>query len=171
MLKPGFEKLTDAEETRRLAEERENTAKEAAPKYIRAKVRLDFRGKVRPPRFFFGGKNSEEMAEELREQQAALWRNVPVQGIFVENIQLGQIYTVYEEDIDDDVAYAPMELELRADSLSHLVRFAVREEFRRISILEPQLLQLSVHDTEQVFFQVHDQVKTQLLLKAKKYHD
>lgn len=171
MLKPGFEKLPSADDARRLTDERESAANEALPKFIRAKVRLDYRGKVKPPRFFFGGKNSEEVAEELRQQQAALWRNVPVQGIFVENIQLGQIYSVFEEDSDVDVAYAPMELDVRADSLCQLVRFAVREEFRRISILEPPMLQLSVHDTEQIFFQVHEQVKTQLLLKAKRYQD
>ncbi|MDW7651670.1 MAG: hypothetical protein SCK29_08380 [Bacillota bacterium] len=167
MLKPGFEKQVSLEECRRSIDERES----AAPAAIRAKVRFDYRGKARPSRFFFGGKSTEEAAEELRQQQAALWRNVPVQGVYVENIDSGEIYTVYDEEADDETAFAPLELEVRADSLCHLVRFAVREEFRRIQILEPARLQLNVHDMEQVFFQINDQARTQIMHKTKRYHE
>ncbi|EEG78251.1 hypothetical protein [Dethiobacter alkaliphilus] len=166
MLKPGFEKQVNLEECRRIDEK-----EVASPARIRAKVRYDYRGKARPSRFFFGGKSSEEMAVELREQQAALWRNVPVKGIYVEDIIMGDLYTVYDEETDSDVTFAPMELEMMADSLFNLVRFAVRDEFRRIKIMEPLRVGLTVQDMEQVFFEVHEQAKTQIQQKTKRYHD
>lgn len=165
MLKPGFEKQVNLEESRRLEEQDTPGVK------IRAKVRFDYRGKARPSRFFFGGKAAEEAAAELREKQAALWRNVPVQGIAVEELEMAEIYTVHDEDADDEVAYAPLELEVWADSLAYLVRFAARDEFRRLKIMEPTRISLTVQEMEQVFFEVHEQSKAQLMLRAKKYLD
>ncbi|MBS4023059.1 MAG: hypothetical protein KGZ79_11685 [Dethiobacter sp.] len=138
---------------------------------IRAKVRFDYRGKPRPSRFFFGGKSTEEVAGELRYQQAALWRNVPIQGVLVENIELGEIYTVFDEEVDDDVAFAPLELDVVADCLENLVLFAAREEFRRLQIREPERIVMPRQEMERIFFQMHEQIKTQKYLKAKKYLD
>ena len=168
MLKPGFEKQVNLVEECRRLDEKEVVA---SPTRIRAKVRFDYRGRARPSRFFFGGKNSEEMAVERREQQAALWRNVPVQGIYVEDIIMGDLYTVYDEETDSDVTFAPLELEMMADSLFNLVRFAVRDEFRRIKVMEPLRLAMTVQDMEQVFFEVHDQSKSQVREKTKRYVD
>jgi hypothetical protein len=165
VLKPGFEKQVSLEECRR-SEERE-----PQPARIRARVRFDYRGKARPSRFFFGGKGTEEAALDLRQQQAALWRNVPLQGITVEDMEMGEIYTVHDEDLDDEVAFAPLELEVWADALCFLVRFSVRDEFRRIKIMEPSKLSLSVHDMEQVFFEVHEQAKSHLIHKTKRILD
>jgi hypothetical protein len=165
VLKPGFEKQINLEECRR-AEERESAVHK-----IRAKIRFDYQGRARPSRFFFGKKSTEEAATELRQQQAALWRNVPVQGILIEDLEMGEIYFVFDDDIGAEVAYAPLELEVWADSLCYLVRFAVREEFRRLKIMEPTQISLSMQDMEQVFFEVHDQAKTQVMLKARKYLD
>lgn len=167
MLKPGFEKPVSLEECKQKADITELTA--SPP--IRAKVRFDYRGKARPSRFFFGGKSTEEVAGELRQQQAALWRNVPLQGVQVDHIELGEIYSVYDEDADDEVAFAPMELDVVADSLDKLVRFAVREEFRRILIIEPERIAMCTQQMEHLFFQVNDLVRTQVYLKAKKYTD
>lgn len=165
MLKPGFEKQISLEEGKR-SEEREVPSLK-----IRAKIRFDYQGKARPSRFFFGKKSTEEAAIELRQQQAALWRNVPVQGILVEDLEMGEIYYVFDDDVGDEVAFAPLELEVLADSICYLVRFAVREEFRRLKIMEPAQIYLSIRDMEQVFFEVHDQAKTQVMLKTKKYQD
>lgn len=167
MLKPGFEKPVSLGECKQQADMIELQAQSP----IRAKVRFDYRGKARPSRFFFGGKSTEEVAGELRQQQAALWRNVPLQGIRVDHIELGEIYTVYDEDADDEVAFAPMELDVVTDSLDKLVRFAVREEFRRILIVEPDRITLSTQQMEHLFFQVNELVRTQVYLKAKKYID
>jgi len=165
VLKPGFERHL-IEDNRQGDEPEKKTSTK-----IRARIRFDYRGKARPARFFFGGKDSESAAAELREQQAALWRNVPVQGVFVENIEVGEIYSVYDEEADDEVAYAPLELEVTADSLGALVRFAVKEEFRRLMILEPDDLNLSIREMEHIFFEVYNQVKTQWMQRIKRYAD
>ncbi len=164
MLKPGFEKI--GVEDPRFQEEKIVPATR-----IKARVRFDYRGRSRPSRFFFGGKSTEEAAGELRSQQAALWRNVPLQGVVVENIEMGEIYTVYDEESEYEIAYAPLELDVVADSLENLVRFAVREEFRRVQIREPERMVMARQDMERIFFQVHEQSRMQTYLKAKKYQD
>lgn len=171
MLKPGFDKQVNLEECKleefKLTEE---TADKATSS-IRAKVRFDYRGKAIPSRFFFGGKSTGEAAVELRQQQAALWKNIPVQGVRVENIDLGEMYTVHDEDADGEVTFAPLELDIIAESPADLVRFAVRDEFRRIQIVEPQERVISDREMERIFFQIHEQAKTQVYLKARRYQD
>ena len=94
-----------------------------------------------------------------------------MQGVLVENIELGEIYSVFDEALEDEVAYAPLELDVVADSLENLVRFAVREEFRRVQIREPERMVMSRQDMERIFFQVNEQVRTQSYLKARRYGD
>lgn len=166
MLKPGFEKHLSLEENMPAS------GREAAvPQRIRARVRFDYRGKARPSRFFFGGKAAVETAEDLRQQQEALWRNVPVQGLFVENIDRGEIYTVFDEESEGEVAFAPLEMTVQAEAPADLLRFAAREEFRYLRVLEPERLTLSGQDLERIFFQVHEQVRTQVYLKAKRLQE
>lgn len=120
---------------------------------IRLKVRLDYRGKARPPRFFFGGKSSEEVAEAIREQKVAFWRNTPLQGIKIENIEVYEIFTVLEEydDTEEEVTYAPIELTIVAASLEDCVYLISREEFRRVEILSPSQIKMSSKEVEKLF--------------------
>ncbi|NMA52867.1 MAG: hypothetical protein GX949_07685, partial [Peptococcaceae bacterium] len=88
------------------------------------KVRLDFKSNGKPGRLLFGGKTSEKTAEELREQQMAIFRNVPIQGIQIMDIDIStDIYTMYDELENTDAAYAPMVLTVKADNLECIVRF------------------------------------------------
>lgn len=131
------------------------------------KVRFDYKGKPKPARFFFGGKRTEDVAQELREQQVARWRNIPLQGITVKNVDPGDIYNVYDEEFDEDIAYAPLELLVTADSLEDLLRFIFREEFRRIEILEPCSIQLNSKEIERLLFKVNEFLQTKLLMLAR----
>lgn len=127
---------------------------------IKVRVRLDFRGTVKPGRFLFGGKSTEKIAEELREQQAAFLRNVPLQGIFVEDIDMGMsIYMVSDEIEGRDVAYAPIILLLQADSLEDVAQFISREEFRKIEILEPEEMMMSKFDVERLLFRMNRELQ------------
>jgi len=134
---------------------------------IKFKVRFDYKGKPRPARFFFGGKRTEIVAQEFREQQVALWRNVPLQGIKVENMDLGEIYSVYDEELEDEVAFAPLELIVLADSLEDLLRFVLREEFRRIEIMEPHNLILTNKEIERLLFKMNELFQNRLLLRTR----
>lgn len=127
---------------------------------VRAKVRLDFKGVSRRSRFLLGSTPTDKAAEEVREQHVALLRNVPVQGIRIEDIDMGgQIYTVFDESINAEVAYAPIELTLIADTLESVLRFVSREEFRRIEILDPATLTLSKVDIERMMFRIHEEIE------------
>lgn len=127
---------------------------------MRLKIRLDFKGVSRPGRFFLGSKPTDKVAEEVREQQVALFRNVPIQGVTIEDIDLGgEIYTVYDDAERTEVAYAPVQLTVSVDSLEDIVRFIAREEFRRIEILEPDNIILSRFDTERFLFRMNEEFK------------
>ncbi|MEW5922084.1 MAG: hypothetical protein AB1796_14285 [Bacillota bacterium] len=136
-------------------------------KRIKFKVRFDYRGKPKPARFFFGGRKTEDVAQEIREQQVTLWRNLPLQGIFVEGIDLGEIYNLYDEELDDEVAFAPLELIVYADTLEDLLRFIMREEFRRIEIMEPPSLVLNCRDVEKLLFRISEIMQKRFFTKGK----
>ncbi|MFA5383623.1 MAG: hypothetical protein WC364_02990 [Eubacteriales bacterium] len=127
---------------------------------IKAKVRLDIKGVARPGRFLFGGKTMDKAAEEAREQQVTLLRNVPIQGIHIDDIDLGiEIYTIYEENNGFEVAYAPVVLQLTADSLEDLIRFTMRDDFRKVEISSPTALSLHRYDLERLIFTVAEEVR------------
>ncbi len=120
---------------------------------IRMKIRLDYRGLPQPGRLFFRRKSIEEAAEEQREQKMALWQNLPIQGVNVLDIKVYDIYTVTEEEdgYEEEVAYAPVELVVTADSLEDCAYIVSREEFRRVEIINPAGIRLSARDTEKLF--------------------
>ncbi len=156
-----------------LMEEKKSEPKkeEEAAGTIRFKVRFDFKGKDKPAKFFFGGKDGEDVARYNREQQLALWKNVPVQGISIVKIHEEEVYSVFEEDQEEEVAYAPLTLEVQVDALEDLVRFVVKEEFRRIEILEPKSLKLSSQALERLLFKVHQSARDQVFLHVKKLQE
>lgn len=126
---------------------------------IRMKVRFDFAGKTKSGKRFFGSKSSEETAEEMRQQQITLIRNVPVQGIHIEDIEMNQeIYTIYDEVTSKAVAYAPVSIAFTADSLEDAVRFTMKEEFRTVEIIEPEELVLSRIDMERLLLKISDEL-------------
>ena len=130
-------------------------------KEIRVKVRLDFKGTAKPGRFIFGGKPIEKVAEETREQHMAMFRNVPMQGIHIGNIDMGlEVYTVYDDVNNIEVAYAPVILEILADSLEDLLKFVAREDFRKIEVMTPGSLELQRYDLERLLFRVSEEIKS-----------
>lgn len=162
MLKPDLG--TREKDKRENAVERQGNGED---KRIKFKVRFDYRGKPKPARFFFGGRKTEDVAQEIREQQVALWRNLPLQGILVEGIDLGEIYSLHDEELDDEVAFAPLELIVYADTLEDTLRFILREEFRRIEIIEPPSLVLNCRDIEKLLFRTSEIMQKTFLAKGK----
>jgi len=103
---------------------------------VRVKIRLDYKGVQKPGKFFFGGKSTEEVAEEVRDQQVQMLRNVPMQSIAIEEVDMSSdVYIVFDEFINAQIAYAPVILTVTADSLEDIIRFIAREEFRKIEII------------------------------------
>ncbi|MCL6560413.1 MAG: hypothetical protein K6U74_16790 [Firmicutes bacterium] len=127
---------------------------------IRVRIRLDFKGTSKPGRFLFGGKTTDKAAEEAREQQVAVFRNVPVQGIHIMDIDVStDVYTVYDDVTNSETAYAPLVLTIRADHLENVIRFITREDFRKIEVLDPAYVTLDHSEVERFFFRVYEEMK------------
>lgn len=138
---------------------------------ILVKIRLDFKGTTKSGRFLFGGKNVDKAAEEYREQQLAVFRNVPMQGIQILDLDVStEVYTVYDEITNSDVAYAPLVLTLKADSLENLIRFIAREDFRKIEVLDPASITLSHNEIERLLFRIFEEMKDFRLWLERKYN-
>lgn len=137
---------------------------------ILAKIRLDFKGINKPGKLFFGGRNTEKVAEEAREQSVAMFRNIPMQGVTIEDIDMSiDVYTVYDDINNTDVAYAPVLLVISADTLQDVLRFVVRDEFRKIEILEPPGIQLTKQDIERLFFRMSEEMNNYRDYMERKY--
>ena len=147
----------------------ENTAIENIALKIRVKIRLDFRGTGKPIRFFPGRKSIERIAEENREQQAAIFRNVPIQGVFIEDINMGiDAYTVYDDILNTEVAYAPLELLISTNSLKDIFRFITRDDFRKIDIIDPSIIMFTRYDIEKLLYKVNEEIiKYKIMLERK----
>ncbi|NLP23029.1 MAG: hypothetical protein GX382_00660 [Syntrophomonadaceae bacterium] len=125
---------------------------------IRMKVRFDYLGKTRQGKFF-GGKNGVQVAEEIRQHKVSLVRNVPIQGIFIEDIDMSQeVYTVLDEVTGKMTAFAPVTITYLADTLEDAVKFAMKEEFRTVEVLEPEDLTLTRLDIERLLMKVCDEM-------------
>lgn len=125
--------------------------------HVRVRIRLDYPGEARNGRFFFGGKSKEQMAEAIREQQVALLRNVPFQGVTIEDVDLNQdIYVVSEGEgrHTHEIAYAPIILGLRVENLDDLLPLLMKPEFRKIEFLSPETISLHRLDMERLFFRI-----------------
>lgn len=138
---------------------------EVLTEHIRVRIRLDFRGEGKSGRFIFGGKSRDEMAEQVREQEVALLRNVPMQGIVLEDIDLSlDLYIVNESDgrRKREIAYAPVVLTLRLENLDDLLPLIVKPEFRKIEFLSPETLPIHRLDVERLFFRVSQYLQEEI---------
>lgn len=129
---------------------------------IKIRVRFDYRGLPRPPRFFFGGKGAKEVAEEIRQQQANMWRHVPIQGVKIEDLEFIELYSVYDEIEETMAFYAPVEMGVTIDSLEDILRFVGRSEFRRVEFIEPSRVSLSNRDLEKLFYRFGEMLQQNL---------
>lgn len=140
-------------------------------KDIKFRIRLDFKGINKPGRLLFGGKTVEKAAEEIRDQQVALFRNVPMQGLHIEDIDMSnEIYTVMDEVTNAEVAYAPVVLTIVVDTMEDAVRFITRDDIRKVELLEPSSMTLSRYDLERLMFRIYEESRTYRLQLERKYN-
>ena len=138
---------------------------------ILAKVRLDFKGDGKPGRLLFGGKPSDKAAEEAREQQVAIFKNVPLHGVQIMDIDLTtEVYTVSDDLTGATTAYAPLVLTIQADSLENIIRFITREDFRKVEILDPAYVTLNHYEIERLLFKVYEETKEYRSRLERKYN-
>lgn len=142
---------------------------EIVQSYIRFKVRFDFRGINRPKRLFFGNKPIEQIAEDEREEQITLLKNIPMQGIHFEDYDISmEPYVIFDDTINEKVAFAPALLTIKADSIEDMIRFIMRREFRTIEVLEPPQIIMTNKDLEKILFRTNEELRNQLLQLSRK---
>ncbi|MGI5922178.1 MAG: hypothetical protein ACOX6I_10630 [Syntrophomonadaceae bacterium] len=125
---------------------------------LRMRVRFDYIGKAKSSRLW-GNKNVAQIAEEIRQQKMAFIRNVPIQGIHVEDVDMSaDVYTLVDEITGKPVAYAPVTIIFSADTLEDAIQFTMNEEFKTVQVLEPEEISLSRVDIERMLFKVGKEV-------------
>ncbi len=130
---------------------------------LRAKLRFDYKAEGRPKRFFWQRRDLKEVARQIREQKISLLRNLPFQGIQVAELNSDQeVYLVPGDETTPEIAYAPVELVVEADSLEDLMPLTLSEDFRKIKVLEPDKLQLSNNEMERFLFRVNEEYRNEL---------
>ena len=121
---------------------------------IKIKLRFDYVGKAKSGKLF-GNKNPEQLADDARQHKVTMMRNVPVQGISIDDIDMSQdIYALIDDITGKKVAYAPVVITFYADSIEDAIKFIVKEEFRTVEIIEPEELMLSKSDMEKLLFRI-----------------
>lgn len=130
--------------------------------FIRCKIRLDFMGLAKPSKFFIGGKDMIEVAEEVREKQIMAWQNIPMQGIEIEHIEQKEPYIIFEEYYNEEVAYAPVEIILTANSCTDLLPLILKPEIRKIDIYEPDAVKFTRASLEKLFIKTNEELHKQL---------
>lgn len=119
---------------------------------LKMKLRFDYIGRPKSGKLF-GSKNIEQIADNTRQQKVTTMRNVPMQGIRIDEIDMSQdIYTLIDDITGNKVAYAPVVITFFAENIDDVVKFVVKEEFRTIEIIEPEELLLSKGDVEKLLF-------------------
>lgn len=138
---------------------------------VRAKIRLDFKGLAKPGKLFFKGKSIERVAEEIREQNVAAFRNIPLQGINILDIDIGsEVYVVYDDLTNTETAYAPVVIDVSADSLEDMVKLVAREDFRKIEVVSPGPMALTRVETERMLFRIAEELKQYRNILERKYN-
>jgi len=128
---------------------------------LKLKVRFDYRGAAKKGRVLKSGVNELQAAEATREQRANYLRNVPIQGIHIEDIDMSlEVYTVYDDLVNEKAGFAPLTVIVTADSIEDAMRFVMKEEFRKVEVIEPAEFHLSRFDIERLLFSVNDEIKT-----------
>lgn len=124
---------------------------------LRLRIRLDFQAEQKSGRFLFGGKTNEAMAETVREQQMSLLKNVPLQGICLQDFDNSMaIYSMTETSNrrTREVAYAPLILTIKADNIEDVLPLLVKPEFRKIEVLGPENICVSKQEMERLMFSI-----------------
>ncbi len=130
---------------------------ELAAGKLKFKMRLDFRAEEKSGRFFFGGRSNEAMAEAIREQQTALLKNVPLQGINFEEFDASMdIYLVNEGDLHRkrEVAYAPLLITFVADHIEDVFPLLFRPEFKKIEVIGPENVNIERLELERLLYAI-----------------
>jgi hypothetical protein len=126
--------------------------------YFKAKIRLDYVS-TKQGKGILGGKGIEEIAEEMRQNKVAVLRNIPIQGITIEEIEVSQeVYVIQDEITRKLQAYAPISVVVWADSVEDMLPLIMLDEFRTVQILEPEEWSVNHVQMDKILFKIHEEL-------------
>jgi len=132
---------------------------------IKAKIRLDYQAIPAPKRFWAVRKNTQEISEEIRDQQVLGLQNLAFQGIRIEEVdRSGDVYNVKDPVTGEDMSFAPTVVSLEADCLEDLMEFSIRDEFRKVDIISPELICLDDKEIGRLISTVNRKMRENKLL-------
>ena len=130
---------------------------------VKAQIRFDYKARVDRSRFLWRRFDPRENAKKIIAKQVALLWNLPFQGLNVEKIDAEhEVYFAPTGEFQEETAYAPLEMIVQADSLADLMPLTLREEFRKIKVIEPKEVVLSNGDLERFLFRVSEEYRAEL---------
>jgi hypothetical protein len=129
---------------------------------VKAKIRFDFKAETGKRRFFWQRRDLVKAAREVRERKVQLLKNLPFQGLNVADLDLEHDVYLIRDHEAGEVAFAPVELLVEADSVADLMQLTLREEFRKIKVLEPDQLFFSTHEMERFLFKVNEEFRNEI---------
>ncbi|HEY8464974.1 MAG TPA: hypothetical protein VIM29_13365 [Bacillota bacterium] len=132
---------------------------------VKAKIRFDFKAETGKRRFFWQRRDLRKAAQEVRERKVSLLKNLPFQGLNVAEFDLEHDVYLINDNEANEVAYAPVELLVEADTIEDLMQLTLREEFRKIKVLEPEKLFLSNNEMERFLFKVNEEYRSGIELE------
>ena len=125
---------------------------------LRMRIRLDYRAEEKSGRFLFGGKTNEAMAEAVREQQMNILKNVPLQGVTIQEFDTGLDTYLVTEEVNKrtrEAAYAPLVLTLKADHIEDVLPLLLKTAFRKVEMLGPENVSVSKQEMERLMFTIN----------------
>ena len=130
---------------------------------VKARIRFDYKAEAGPRKFFWQRHDLRQLAKDIRAKQVSLLRSLPFQGLSVEDLNMDHdVYLVSDESENREIAYAPVEMVVEADSIIDLMPFTLREEFRKIKILEPEGLALTNGEVERFIFRINEEYRSEI---------
>lgn len=133
---------------------------------VKARIRLDFKAEAGGRKFFWQRHNLQEAAKAVRSRQVSLLSNLPFQGVNVEDVKVDrEVYVLSDVENRKETAYAPLELVVDADSIEDLIQFTLREEFRKIKIMEPDKISLTNGEMEKLIFKVNEEYRDEIFFQ------
>ena len=125
---------------------------------FKVKIRLDYMS-FKSNKGFFSRKNIEDAAEELRQNKVASLRNVPMQGVTIEDIEMNlEVFTLVDEVTGRIKAFAPVNIVLVADSLEDIIPLVMLDEFRTVQVLAPEEINFTHLHIEKLLFAINGEL-------------
>lgn len=126
---------------------------------LKARIRFDYQVcAAERKKFFWQHLDLAKIAKEKRAKQVSLLKNLPFQGLNIADLTSDQeVYLVPEGENHPETACAPVEFLVEADSIEDLMQLTLREEFRKIKVIEPPEIFLTNSQVEKFLFKVNEE--------------